>query len=224
MDFKRIIDQGDSCVFSNKTDHLFTHMLAHPTDRPVSPTVNSGRTARKHVEKIQNPAHSEACLAIAFMRRCHATVQLPCNACDYCFLLHIVHPNSRSSSGYCLIPASAMWILLYLVGFHSALTPYSLLMPVDWKPACDAFAWRQTGSSSSPLMILINLAPGQTLLIYLRGHLPLCVFTAQPVHFTSPLLLQYRILRFPLFISCVPLSWLKVNLLWVPSTQFISHS
>lgn len=38
MDFKRLetIDQDDSCVLSNGTDHLLNRTLAHPIDKPVS--------------------------------------------------------------------------------------------------------------------------------------------------------------------------------------------
>lgn len=177
------------------------------------------------MEKIKT-ARREACVRPALRRQCHAAVPLCCPAMDAITALYstFVLPNSPSTCGHCLTHTSVVWILFYLVGFHSALTLYSLLMPVDGNPACDAFAWWQTGSSSSPLMILINLAPGQTLLIYLRGHLPLCPSTARAVHFTSSLSLQYWILCFLLFISCVPLSWLKVNSLWVPPSRFISHS
>lgn len=149
--------------------------------------MDSGRTARRHMEKMKT-ARREACVRTAFRRQCHAAV-LCCPAMDGINALYstFVRPNSPSTCGHCLTPTSVVWILFYLVGFHSTLTLYSLLMPVDGNPACDVFAWWQTGSSSSPLMILINLAPGQTLLIYLRSHLPICPSTARAVHFTSSL-------------------------------------
>lgn len=151
-DFTRvsIIDQDDCCVISDETDHLLTRMLAHPTNGPVSLNVDSGRTARRHMEKMQT-ARREACVRTAFRRQCHAAAPLCCPAMDAINPLYstFVQPNSPSTCGHCLTPASVVWILFYLVGFHSALTLYSLLMPVDANLACDAFAWWQTGSSST---------------------------------------------------------------------------
>lgn len=114
-DFKgvRIIDQGDSCVFSNETDHLLAHMLAHPTNRPVSLIVDSGRTARRPVEKMQNSTRWRP-----FSNRFQAPVSCRRSAVHAinAFDSTIVQPNSPSSCGHCLIPAPAVWLLFYLVG------------------------------------------------------------------------------------------------------------
>lgn len=80
-DFTRvsIVDEDDTGVILDETDHLLTRMLVHPTNGPVSLKVDSGMTARRHMEKRQT-ARPEACVRTAHRHQCHA---------DYCNVFHI---------------------------------------------------------------------------------------------------------------------------------------